>query len=250
LTAQRAGKIAHALQSHAVAAHDSLVDVQRDLDHVGRHFAAAGQAALPADINVGTEDNVAKLRAAVVQQLSMAEEPLAEKIAAKLNESLFTKRGGLRAVLAAGGDALEQLVESLKAAAREAALAKVQEIDLAAILFAGDDREGPLASALAAAQPWLTRCGGRRRLIVVVPPQLAAPNRAATISAQIGAAAFAEQPSVVPGASSDYVLLFELGNVSLAHAAAHLISFRRDLAEAAGRLYTRCDVHWTPPFAC
>jgi hypothetical protein len=45
------------------------------------------------------------------------------------------------------------------------------------------------------------------------------------------------------------VLLFELGDISIAHAAAHLIDFRRDLAEAATRLQTRSDVTWTPVFA-
>jgi hypothetical protein len=45
------------------------------------------------------------------------------------------------------------------------------------------------------------------------------------------------------------VLLFELGDVSLPHAAAHLIDFRRDLAEAATRLHTRSDISWTPMFA-
>jgi hypothetical protein len=35
----------------------------------------------------------------------------------------------------------------------------------------------------------------------------------------------------------------------LPHAAAHLLDFRRDLAEAASRLQTRCDVTWTPVFA-
>jgi len=39
-----------------------------------------------------------------------------------------------------------------------------------------------------------------------------------------------------------------MGDISVPHAAAHLIEFRRDLAEAAGRLQTRSDVTWTPMF--
>jgi hypothetical protein len=54
---------------------------------------------------------------------------------------------------------------------------------------------------------------------------------------------------VVPGAAGDLDLLIELGDISLPHAAAHLLGFRRDLAEAATRLLTRCDVTWTPVFA-
>ena len=59
---------------------------------------------------------------------------------------------------------------------------------------------------------------------------------------------FKQVPGIAAGGASDLVLLVELGDVSVAHAAAHLIDFRRDLAEAAGRLQTRCDVNWTPVF--
>ena len=44
-------------------------------------------------------------------------------------------------------------------------------------------------------------------------------------------------------------MLFELGDISVAHAAANLIDFRRDLADAAARLQTRSDITWTPVFA-
>ena len=46
----------------------------------------------------------------------------------------------------------------------------------------------------------------------------------------------------------DLALLIEQSDISLPHAAAHLIDFRRDLAEAASRLQTRSDVQWIPVF--
>ena len=64
----------------------------------------------------------------------------------------------------------------------------------------------------------------------------------------MGTSAFRQMPGVAAGAASDLVVIFELGDVSVAHAAAHLIDFRRDLAEAASRLQTRSDVTWTPVF--
>jgi hypothetical protein len=72
---------------------------------------------------------------------------------------------------------------------------------------------------------------------------------AATLAAQLGSTVFRQLPGVVPGGSSDLVILFELGDISVAHAAANLIDFRRDLADASSRLQTRSDITWTPVFA-
>ena len=44
LAAQRAGQIAHSLQSHAVAAHDVMVELQRDLNHLAQQFPLADEA--------------------------------------------------------------------------------------------------------------------------------------------------------------------------------------------------------------
>lgn len=83
----------------------------------------------------------------------------------------------------------------------------------------------------------------------VLPQPLVNQYSAANLAAQLGTSLFKQLPAVVPGAASDLVLLFELGDISLPHAAANLLEFRRDLAEASTRLMTRCDVTWTPVFA-
>jgi hypothetical protein len=51
--------------------------------------------------------------------------------------------------------------------------------------------------------------------------------------------------AVLPTEPGDLALIYELGDLSLPHVAAHLLDFRPDLAEAATRLHTRCDVAWT-----
>jgi len=246
LSAQRAGQIAHSLQSHAVAAHDVMVDLQRDLNHLASQFPvndgaeAAPVAAAPAEVSA--------VRSSVAQEVKTSEESLAKQLDEQLSQAIFANQGGMRSVVTAGGEARENLVATIRSAARQAVLAKVQSIDLASLLLAGKDGDGPLAKCLSEAQPWLERCGGRRRLVFVIPQQLVAQYSPAGLSAQLGSSLFKQLPGVAPGSASDLVVLYELGDISLPHAAAHLIDFRRDLAEAAGRLQTRSDITWTPVF--
>ena len=103
-----------------------------------------------------------------------------------------------------------------------------------------------MRKCLTDAQPWLQRCGGRRRLVCVIPELLAEHYSSATLAAQLGPGIFRQLPGVVPDASTDLVLLYELGDISVPHAAAHLIDFRPDLIDAASRLHTRSDITWTP----
>jgi hypothetical protein len=242
LAAQRAGQIAHSLQSHAVAAHDALVDLQRELDHLMAQFPI-GEGQL-----LGGAAELSALRTSVSDQLRLAEGPLSREIEELLIQSLFTKQGGMRAVVSTGGEVREQLLTMIRTAARQAALAKVQSIDLASLLLASNSGDSPLTKSLTSAEPWLQRCGGRRRVLLVVPQQLVAQYNPAALAAQLGSTVFKQMPGVAAGGASDLVLLVELGDVSVAHAAAQLIDFRRDLAEAAGRLQTRSDVTWTPVF--
>ncbi|HZN32440.1 MAG TPA: tubulin-like doman-containing protein, partial [Pirellulaceae bacterium] len=243
LCALRAGQIAHSLQSHAVAAHDSLVDLHRELDHLASQFAVSDETGP----QLGAAE-VATMRSSVADQLRHSEEPLSRQIEELLIQGLFTKHGGLRAVVSTGGEVREQLISTIRTAARQAALGKVQSIDLASLLLANQSGDSPLATCLTNAEPWLQRCGGRRRLLFVIPQQMAGQYSPAALAAQMGTSAFRQMPGVAAGAASDLVVIFELGDVSVAHAAAHLIDFRRDLAEAAGRLQTRSDVTWTPVF--
>src|SRR4029079_8028660 len=55
LSAQRAGQIAHALQSHAVTAHDMMVDLQRDLDHLAAQFPTWDEDANSPTPNTGAD---------------------------------------------------------------------------------------------------------------------------------------------------------------------------------------------------
>jgi eukaryotic-like serine/threonine-protein kinase len=247
LSAQRAGQIAHSLQSHAVGAHDVMVDLQRDLTHLAMQFPVTEESGpTPA---AGAAAEVSAVRTSIAQELKTGEEGLIKQLDEQLTQLVFANQGGMRAVIAAGGEGRENLLATIRIAARQAALAKVQSIDLASLMLANKEGESPLAKCLTDAQPWLQRCGGRRRLVFVIPQQLVGQYNSANLAAQLGTNIFTQPPGIAAGTPSDLVLLFELGDISLPHAAAHLIDFRRDLAEAAGRLQTRCDVQWTPVFA-
>jgi hypothetical protein len=247
LYAQRAGQIAHALQSHAVAAHDVMVDLQRDLDFLASQFPVADEVDSAPAPAAGATD-VTSVRSSVAHELKGSQEALSKQLDEQLTQIVFANQGGLRAAVTVGGEAREKLIATIRLGARQAALAKVQSIDLASLLLANHEGESPLAKCLTEAQPWLERCGGRRRLMFVIPQQLVGQYSSANLAAQLGNTLFNQLPGVVPGMSSDLVLLFELGDISLPHTAAHLIEFRRDLAEAASRLQTRSDVTWTPVF--
>jgi hypothetical protein len=243
LAAQRASQIAHALQSHAMAAHDGLVDLQRELDHLASQFPVDDAAAAGAPVA-----EVGALQSSVAQQLAQATDGLVKQLDEQLTQNLFATSGGMRSVFTSGGEVRQRLLTTIRTAARQAALATVQSIDLTSMLL-NQGGESPLAKCVSQAQPWLQCCGGRRRLLFVLPQQIAHQFSPAALAAQLGTSTFGQQPGVSPGAAGDLALVFELGDVSVPHAAARLIDFRRDLADAAARLQTRSDIHWAPVFA-
>jgi serine/threonine protein kinase len=243
LAAVRAGQVAYALQSHAGAAHDALLDLGRELEHLAAQFPAEDTVSCTAS---STSLEFCSMRETVAEHLRSAEDLLACQIDDQIAKSLFNVKGGLRAVISAGGEAREQLVSLLRTTSRQAVLTKLQSIDLASLLLAGAASDSPLHKCLTDAQPWLQRCGGRRRLLCVIPEQLAEHYNSATLAAQLGPNVFRQLPAIVPDSTGDLVLLYELGDLSLPHVAANLCDFRADLIDAAARLHTRSDITWAP----
>jgi hypothetical protein len=243
LAAQRAAQVAHALQSHVGAAHDSLVDLARELEHLSVEFPTEKETPGTAS---STPLDFASMRDKVAEFLRSAEDSLARQIDEQMTKSVFNVKGGLRAVVSEGGEARLHLVSLLHANSRQAVLAKLQTIDLASLLLAGSAADSPLHKCLADAQPRLQCCGGQRRLFAVIPAPLAEKYNSAGLAEQLGPSLFRQSPTIVPDASSDLVLLYELGDLSLPHVAAQLCDFRTDLIDAASRLHTRADVTWAP----
>jgi hypothetical protein len=82
-------------------------------------------------------------------------------------------------------------------------------------------------------------------LICLAPAALSDAVRQTLSSSAAGEDAASATPAMLTTEPGDLAFLYELGDLSLPHVAAHLLDFRPDLAEAASRLHTRCDVAWT-----
>lgn len=246
LGAQVASSIAHALQSHAVAAHDSLVELARELHHLAVQLATDELVEDEEAEAAASADNLAPLRAMVGEQLRQADEQLSALLDEQLSASLLAAAGGLRPAISAGGQQREALVIHLHNAARQAVLGRLAAVDIAGSALAGQNEEHPIRRCLSGAKPALQACGGRRRLYCILPAEAAQAITSETLAAQIGPEEFSQPTTVIPDASGDVVLLFEMGEMSVKHVAASLIDQRADLAELATRLFTRSDVTWTP----
>ena len=98
-----------------------------------------------------------------------------------------------------------------------------------------------LRSVVESAAPNLHDCGGRRWLTVALPEQANRQRVASLLAEQCQ-----ERASFVTDTDSDVVFLTTIDDIRLSQVAARLIDGRPDYAEAASRLYTRCDVTWTP----
>ena len=255
MTAQIAGQIAHSLQSHVVGSHDALIDLARDL-----HFLAVQLATdeLLEDQNLADDDlpaeerplpdgdSLAPLRSAVAEQLRQADDALAQQLDQELSASALAAAGGLRGAILVGGTERDALLVKLHTAARLAVLKKLASIDIAGSTLAAKEGDHPLRRLLADCQSWFQPCGGKRRLLCLVPQSVGHTLTPAAMAAQIGTDAFSQLPAIIPDSAGDVVLLYEIGELSIRHAAGAVIYQRPDLADLATRLHTRNDITWTP----
>jgi len=246
LGAQIAASMANALQSHAVAAHDTLVELTRELHHLAVQFATA-ELAEEEEEQPQASDNLAPLRMMVDEQLRQADESIAMQLDQELSASMLAPVGGLRQAISVGGPQREALVSQLHTSARNSVLARLGSIDIAgSALTAASADDQPIRRCLAGARPLLAMCGGKRWLYCILPSESAQKMTAEYLASQIGPGEFQQTPAVVPDTSGDVVLLYETGELSLKHAAASLIDSRADLTDVATRVHTRADVVWTP----
>jgi len=243
LSAQSAGSLIQALQAHLLGAQDAFTDLARDLQNVSQRFAAADD-----ETALDTEDELAEIKASVVQQLKSNEAELAAVLDEGLTAQLIGPAGGLRQIVQTA-DRLSPFIERLETSARTAILRRLDSVDFARHLFSAvDDGAGPqVTKLLSTAQPKLQGCGGQRRLLCVLPGSSTVTTEDAARMLQVDASIFREVPAIVRDAgSSDVVLCFEMGQVPLPQVAAALIDHRPDLLECAERIHTRADVVWQP----
>ncbi len=119
----------------------------------------------------------------------------------------------------------------------------MKTLDVADVMFRGDQQVEndvtTLSDSLEAAKPRLLRCGGARRLLVVLPKGSDNARPLEILHGQLS-----EVPSVSRNNDGDFIICHEAEQISLTQAAVTIIGGRPDLADYAMRLHTRNDVSW------
>ena len=131
----------------------------------------------------------------------------------------------------------------MRGVARVTVVNIMKQLDVADVLFHDDSLQAEvatLAECLAAAKPRLLACGGAKRLLLMLPKGSTQVRPIEILHQEMH-----EIPSVVENCDGDFILCYEVEQISLTQAAVTLIDERRDLAEAASRLHTRTDVSWS-----
>ena len=169
---------------------------------------------------------------------------LTSKFDERLANSVLKDVGGLRKLLTQGGEFLRKLPGQIRAMALTTVISLMRTLDAADIMFArnreNENSAATLSESLALAKPRLLRCGGGKRLLVMLP---SGSNHVRPL--EILYQEMNETPSVADNNDGDFVLCYEVEQLSLTQVAVALIDGRRDFAEYAERLHSRTDVAWS-----
>jgi len=185
------------------------------------------------------------LRRAVAQHLRVR----VPELAAELNQQFYAKFFGdesrLRDLISSGQTSHDDVLTTLRQAARTAVLAALREINVAqwiagphVALPSGAER---LGNCHRQATTPLAQCGGAKRLIAMFPPETDKESFEAALADFTD-----DELSLVAGPEGDFMLLYEHESLALADVARKIIDDRLDYAQAAARLHTRTDVQWQP----
>ena len=98
---------------------------------------------------------------------------LTERLDQRLATAVLKDAGGLRKLLGQGGDIRNKLPGIVRSIARTTVINLMKTLDAADMMFARqrdvDNDSATLAESLASARPRLMRCGGSKRLLVMLP---------------------------------------------------------------------------------
>lgn len=238
---ESAASIARVINSQLARLCDDLVDLERELRHVADQFAASRSLrALRTD---DAEDSDALLQS-IERALSDNMEQLADQLEHRLERDLLQHKGGLRKAFLAGGSAVNDLPATMREVGRTIVVGLIRQLDASDVLFPGAEETqnaaDTISAALKAATPPLLACGGAKRLLVMLPN---GPSRDRPI--ELLRQDMQQEPTIVQNREGDFILCYEVEQISLTQAAVTIIDRRQDLAEAASRLHTRNDIEWS-----
>jgi hypothetical protein len=239
------GAIIQAVKGQISLIEDEVLDLSRELRHLAEQFDTSRALDTPRSEDASSSDNVGRgIYDSVASILSEGAEELADRLNERLEREILVESQGLRNLLLKGGPSRSRLPARLRAAARATLTEMLRHVDVAEMLFTHDGQtEGEkdlLQESLEAATPRLLKCGGAKRLLVMLPEGSTCTRPLEVLHHQ-----FKETPSVAANCDGDFVICYEIERMSLTQAAVTLIDGRRDFAEFAARLHTRTDVQWT-----
>jgi hypothetical protein len=220
---------------------DEVMELGRGLRHLADQFDTSRTlddlAAEPDDTSLSARLQ-RRVAATVAEQIS----EIADRLNERLQEDILAECGGLRNLLTEGRKH-NVLPARLRASIRRTLVETLRCVDVASLLFSGGD-EGEqeahvLEECLKASQPKLLQCGGAKRLLVLLPEGSRCVRPLEVMHSELN-----ETPSAATNNSGDFVVCYEIEQMSLTQAAVTLIDGRRDFPEFADRLHTRTDVDW------
>jgi hypothetical protein len=233
--------VVQSVKGQASLIDDDVVDLGRTLRHLGDQFDTSRTLD---DLVAESKDNSMSSRlrrlvaSTVVEQISQ----IADLLNQRLQHEVLAKCGGLRNLLTEGRTQ-NALPTQVRRSVRRTLVEALQRVDVAGLLFddigAGDQEADVLKECVQAARPKLMACGGAKRLLVLLPEGSRCVRPLEVLHQE-----FNETPSAATNGSGDFVVCYEVEQMSLTQAAVTLIDGRRDFAEFAARLHTRTDVDW------
>lgn len=235
------------LRAHTSAMADRLLDLRRRLMLAADRFApkAFDQAEEAAASSSPTRRGRAAVEAHLAAILRQHRPSMLAELDRAIHAVWLQPRGDLRGLLACDEDLAALLERPLRRAARQVVLATLERFDLRRILLPEASDSTSLATLeawLAGAQPRVVPEEGTVSRVLVAPPQMPAASLAAAVASRTGHA-----PTTVSDRDPEMVLCTEVGDISLARAAAGLFGDRPECAEIATRLHCRTDVAWNRP---
>lgn len=232
------------LRAHAAALADRLLDLRRRLMLAAERLAPQGR--LPAEETAAPCFPAVQGRAAIEARLAAILRQQHPSMLAELDHAIYTAllqpRGGLGSLLACEEDVATLLERPLRRTARQVVLGTLAQFDLRRILvpeIADSTSVANLDAWLAGAQPRVAPQEGTVRRVLVAPANMPVAPLIAAVAGRTG-----HPPTTVTDRDAEIVLCTEVGEISLAGAAASLLGDRPEYAEIATRLHCRTDVAW------
>jgi hypothetical protein len=235
------GEIAKAANGQVTAIRDELVDLEREIRHLADHFDTSRTFdSLVGDDDLGADHLLESVGHVLVDGVN----ELTRRLDQQLQATVLKEAGGLRKLLGQGGDTRNKLPATIRASARTTVINLMKTMDMADLVFSHgqqtDSDTATLAESISSAQPRLLRCGGAKRLLVMLPNGSTNVRPLKILHEQMN-----ETPSVAQNNDGDFILCYEVEQISLTQVAVTVIDGRQDFAEFASRFHTRTDVEWS-----